>query len=118
MSLPGRWQMIRAEHDGQTAPALVVQRTELLLTATHYTVHFADQIADRGTIEFSASPPSAPPTFTLRGDSGPNAGRSIPCIYQLVGDRLRICFGLDGTLPTAFATAAHQHRYLATYRRI
>ena len=58
-----------------------------------------------------------PATFILLGAKGPNAGRTIPCIYQLAGNRLRVCYGLDGTTPTAFATTAGSPHYLATYRR-
>lgn len=113
--LDGRWQMVRAELDGEAAPELVAQRTELTFEQGAYVVHFDARIADRGTFELSATLEAK--TLILRGRSGPNAGRTIPCIYQLVGDRLRICYGLDGIAPTAFATAARQQRYLATYRR-
>ncbi len=116
MSLPGRWQMIRAEFDGQPAPELILQRTEIRFTATHYAIHFAGQPADRGTFELQETPESK--LLILHADTGPNAGRTIPCIFQLVGDRLRLCFGLDGTTPTTFATAASSRRYLATYRRL
>jgi hypothetical protein len=119
--------MIRAEFDGQSAPELIVQHTELHLTATRYSIRFDGQIADAGTFDLMPENPSPPTdsaiaatssTLLLRADFGPNAGRSVPCIFQLVRDRLRICFGLDGTLPSDFATAANSHRYLATYRRI
>ncbi|MCX6934148.1 MAG: TIGR03067 domain-containing protein, partial [Verrucomicrobia bacterium] len=56
-------------------------------------------------------------TLTLRGTEGPNAGRSIPAIYQVRGDLLRICYGLDGTAPTAFVSPPGSQLYLVTYRR-
>jgi len=108
--------MIRAEFDGQPAPELILQRTEIRFTDTHYAIHFAGETADRGTFELEETAESK--LLILRADTGPNAGRTIPCIYQLVGDRLRLCFGLDGTPPAAFATSAASHRYLATYRRV
>ena len=120
--------MIRAEFDGQPAPELIVQHTELHLTATRYSIRFDGQIADAGALEIAPQSSSAPAesgadtavssTLLLRADFGPNAGRNVPCIFQLVRDRLRICFGLDGTPPSDFATATNTHRYLATYRRI
>jgi hypothetical protein len=33
------------------------------------------------------------------------------------GNRLRICYGLDGTLPGGFKTTPDSQLYLATYRR-
>jgi uncharacterized protein (TIGR03067 family) len=108
--LDGHWELVRAELDGEQAPELIVTRTEMTLNAGTYTVLFAGEVADRGTFELGEG------TAHLRGDVGVNAGRSIPCIYQRVGSRLRVCYGLNGTLPTDFATAAGQQRYLATYR--
>jgi hypothetical protein len=38
-------------------------------------------------------------------------------LFQLVGDRLRICYGMDGTAPTGFVSPPGSTHYLATYRR-
>ena len=114
-ALAGSWTMIRAELEGEAAPELVAQKTVLLFDATSYAVIFDGEAMDRGTYELAG--PTDARTITLKGDSGPNAARLIPGIYQLVGDRLRVCYGLDGTSPTAYATAPGNRRYLATYRR-
>ncbi len=111
-ALPGIWTLIRAETDGTSAAELVDLRVHLELTAVTYVVRFAGQIADRGTYTFSA-----PDILDLTGIEGPNTGRTIPAIFQLVGDRLRINYGLDGTRPTTFTAPAGQARYLATYKR-
>lgn len=122
----GDWQMVRAELDGETAPAEVAQRTTLELTATHYAVRFAGEIADRGTVKLESDAPLENPgetgkpsplqRMTLHSQSGPAEGRTFSCIYQRVGDRLRVCYGLDGTRPSDFTTRPGQQRYLATYR--
>lgn len=108
--------MIRAEFAGAPAPDEVVRRTELHFTDERYSMRFDAAEADAGRYE--ASGELATRTLTLRADTGPNAGRIVPCIFQLVGDRLRICYGIDGRLPTHFTTSAAQPRYLATYRRL
>ena len=113
--LPGIWEMVRAESGGEPSSDLLALRVELHLGAETYHVHFAGELADQGTYARSPSAPHA--TLILLGAQGPNAGRTFPCIYQLVGDRLRVCYGLDGTTPTAFATTAGSPHYLATYRR-
>lgn len=107
--------MIRAEVAGENSADLLALRVELELTGAAYTVRFAGQVADRGT--YSHDDAGSPAVLTILGVEGPNAGRTIPCLYQLAGDRLRVCYGLDGTAPTAFATAAGSQHYLATYRR-
>lgn len=113
--LTGTWEMIRAESAGEPSPDLIPLRVELQLTADTYAVHLAGELADRGTYAVIAAHPH--PTLTLYGTLGPNAGRAIPCIYQLTGNRLRICYGLDGNLPSDFKTTAESRLYLATYRR-
>ena len=113
-ALTGRWQMIRAELAGEAAPEIVTSRMILEIGAGTYAVSYADQISDSGTWE----PGTAEGTLILRGRSGPNSGRRIPCLYQQAGDRLRICYGLDGIAPVDFATTGLAGRYTATYRRI
>lgn len=113
--LDGCWQMVRAELDGEQAPELVAQRTELELRDGEYLVRFDEQVIDRGSFEAVANGDLK--TLVLRGKSGPNAGRTIPCIYQHVGERLRICYGLSGIAPTGFTTTGLRQCYLATYRR-
>jgi uncharacterized protein (TIGR03067 family) len=110
-ALTGRWEMIKAELAGEDAPDMLALRVELELTGVTYVVRFAGQVADRGTYILDGQ------TLTLTGTEGPNQGRVIPCILQLVGDRLRVCYGLDGTAPTSFATKSGTQHYLATYRR-
>jgi len=115
-SLDGHWIMVRAEMGGQRAPELILQQTRMHLTAGRYTVRFDGTITDHGTFEVEETFGS--PSLILRGLEGPNAGRTIPCLFQQVGDRMRICYGLDGIAPTAFTAAAGEERYLATYRRL
>lgn len=110
-SLTGRWDMIKAELAGENAPDMLALRVELELTAVTYAVSFAGQVADRGTYVLEGE------TLILTGTEGPNQGRTIPCILQLAGDRLRVCYGLDGVAPTEFATKPGVQHYLATYRR-
>ena len=113
--LHGIWEMIRAESGGEPSSDLLALRVELHLGAETYHVHFAGELADQGT--YSRTPAAPHATLILLGAKGPNAGRTIPCLYQLVGDPPRVCYGLDGTTPAAFATTAGSTHYLATYRR-
>lgn len=114
-SIRGVWQMIRAELGGEPAHPLVVEHTTVEFTGDRYFVRYGGEVADRGRITVFAGEPH--PTLVLRGTEGPNAGRSIPAIYQTKGDLLRICYGLDGETPAAFASPPASARYLATYRR-
>jgi uncharacterized protein (TIGR03067 family) len=112
--IEGRWQMIRAELAGEAAPEMFTSKTELEFAAGTYTVRYDGEITDRGTFLITNVDPVS--TMTLAGIEGPNADRRIPCIFQLVGERLRICFGLDGKMPNDFS-ATSAEKYLAAYRR-
>ncbi len=107
--------MIRAELAGEAAPELVVRNTEVTLVNGAYEVRFQGQVVDRGSYKVSSRLEIA--TVVLHGADGPNAGRTIPCLFQLRGERLRVCYGLDGIAPAEMTTRAGQDRYLATYRR-
>lgn len=110
--LIGIWELVRAEQAGEPSPELIALGVELEITAHGYTVRFGGQIADRGALRLDS-----PAALTLTGSDGPNHGRVIPCIYQLAGDRLRVCYGMDGITPEKFSTTTGSPHYLATYRR-
>lgn len=114
-ALQGRWAIVKAEFAGEQMPALVAEKTEFELSAGTYVVRFDREPADRGRYILGTSPLHR--GITLIGVEGRNAGRTIPGIYQLVGDRLRVCFGIDGQAPGGFATTPESSLYLATYRR-
>ena len=113
--LEGTWQMIRGELAGEEAPELVVRKTELEFAGGAYLVRFDGEIVDCGTYEASVTLTTK--SLTLHGQEGTNAHRTIPCIYQLAGDRLRICYGLNSFTPNAFSATAEQQWYRAIYMR-
>lgn len=113
--LEGTWRPLYAELDGEEAPVEVLQQTEIELTAGKYTVRFGGIAADHGTFELD---PGGPPAqLTLRGVTGPNAGRTIPCIFKFIDGTLMICYGLSGTRPAKFQTLPGGQLYLVTYSR-
>lgn len=112
-TLTGRWQPLYAELDGEQAPLEVLQQTEFELTADTYTMRFGGVAADTGKLETETTPHH----LTLRGTAGPNAGRTIPCLFRFIEDTLMICYGLGGTRPPNFRTAPGAQLYLVTYRR-
>jgi hypothetical protein len=80
-------------------------------------VFYSGEIADRGHYTFAFKLGDPQNLLTLRGTHGPNADRAIPAIFQRKGELLRICYGLDGTIPVVFASPAGSQLYLVTYRR-
>jgi len=115
--LHGTWKMVRAELAGEPAHPLLVDNTTVELTVDRYAVYYDGEVADRGRYTFTFTPGDPHHPLTLRGTKGPNAGRTIPAIFQRKGELLRICYGLDGTKPGAFASPPGSQFYLVTYRR-
>ena len=115
-SLHGTWQVIKAELGGQPMPADAAVHVELEFTAEGYAVRFGDTVTDSGRYSLVAAEPHH--QINMIGQSGVNAGRTIPGIIQLQGDRLRLCFALENEKPpTEFSAPAGTLFYLATYRR-
>ena len=113
--IEGTWLPFKAELGGECAPDLALAKLQLVLRAGTYAVYFGHEITDEGTYTLGSSDEFS--TLTLVSVRGANAGRTIPSIYQLKGERLRICFGMEGTSPLAFASAAGSKCYLVSYRR-
>jgi len=111
LSLEGLWQPLYAEFDGEEAPKMMLEKMELELTGSEYAVRFGGVTADQGTYSIEAE------GITLRGVAGPNAGKTIPCLFKFAGPMLSVCYGLSGTRPEKFSTAAGQQLYLVNYQR-
>jgi len=116
--IEGVWRPVRAELDGEAAPDLALERIELHLAAGRYAVRFAGELHDGGDYALAALDENGPARIVLTARQGHNQGRDIPAIFQLVGDRLRVCYGLAGATPDAFATTGGSRRYLVTYKRL
>ena len=114
-AIAGTWQIVRAVLEGEEAPSLATEQIEVRLQVDRYEVRFGGSTSDRGHLRVTAS--SENTYIELTGVEGPNAGRVIPALFQYKGDRLRICYGLDGILPTDFSAAADSRRYLVFYKR-
>jgi len=129
--LLGAWTVIRAELGGEAMPPEAAARvgiefdsSDALCASLHgeYRVRFAGEVSDAGRFELLAQTENHPHRqITLHGKVGTNAGRTLPGIFQLKGDRLRICLALEGKIPPIeFAsnrTANAAPCYLVTYRR-
>lgn len=116
-AIHGTWQVVKAEFGGRPMPPEAAAQIELVFTAGGYSVRFGGETTDAGS--YVVSPAEPHHHLTMTGHSGVNAGRTIPAIMQLMGDRLRLCCAMEGTVPPArFESPAGAPQYLATYRRI
>ncbi len=114
--LEGIWQPVRAELEGELAPDFALEKIRLILRAGNYRVELDHEEMDFGNYRVRAA--NERDRLDLEGLRGTNAGRRIPALYQLRGDRLRVCYGLNGADPNEFHAPANSAKYLVTYRRI
>jgi uncharacterized protein (TIGR03067 family) len=116
-TLAGVWEPVKAELGGEDLPVSTFGGATLELTSDTYA--FA---GDRGTYELlSAKLLSAKSAgeMDIYGREGPNAGHTIPAIYDLKGDELRICYELgDGSRPREFATRKGARVLYIRYKRV
>jgi uncharacterized protein (TIGR03067 family) len=71
---------------------------------------------DQGTVKLESS--AKPKAMMITGAEGPNKGKTLPAIYEVNGDTLRVCYNLGGQeRPTAFETKAGTQQFLVTYKR-
>jgi len=111
----GNWKPVKAELAGQPMADAVLQTISLKLDKGKYEV-FVGQNPDKGTYTVDAT--TKPKSMSVTGTEGPNNGKTFPCIYELNGDTLRICYDLSGAKrPTEFKSVAGTKLYLVTYQR-
>ena len=91
-AVQGTWLPVKAELAGQPMPDTVLKSISLKLDNGKYEV-FAAGKPDRGTYTLEST---TEPKSMAVGAEGPNNGKTLPAIYELKGDTLRICYDLSG----------------------
>ncbi len=111
-TLSGRWAPMSAELGGEPYPITNFGGTALELTMDGY-----DFANDRGTyVVLTRRPPAQ---MDSRGQQGPNAGRTIPAIFDLTRDDLTICYQLGaGPRPADFTSPKGTQIQLIHYKRV
>ncbi|MFO0908291.1 MAG: TIGR03067 domain-containing protein [Isosphaeraceae bacterium] len=114
--LQGTWTLVSLEREGAVVPADELERSEAVYQGDLVVLRARDRVRRRGIISLDASrKPRAINTWDI---DGPFADRTVPGIYELEGDRLRLCFGEPGgERPTSFSTREGGGVLLATYQR-
>lgn len=114
-AIEGTWTPAKAELGGQPMPDAVLKTISLKLTAGKYEA-MSEGRPDYGTYNLDAT--VKPKGMTVTGTNGPNKDKTFPCIYELKGDTLRICYDLSGAKrPAEFKSVASTKLYLVTYSR-
>src|SRR5689334_16031688 len=111
-TIDGTWLPAMAELAGTPWPEQVLKTIVLKLERGKYEVSVAGQM-DRGECVCDGS--TMPKRMTIRGNEGPNSGKTFLCIYDCDGETLRVCYDLSGQqFPSEFATKKGTQLYLVT----
>ena len=103
--LEGKWHAVEASSNGEPPPADLMERLTLAF--------------DGETVSIMGAPPTR---FTIDSSVTPAHidflnSRNQVGIYELKGDTLKICIGMDGDRPTSFQTEKHtDHTYMLLKR--
>jgi uncharacterized protein (TIGR03067 family) len=111
----GTWLAESGELAGKPYPENILKSIRMVLTEGKYKVTVGKN-PDEGT--WKIDPAKKPRTLEIVGTKGPNKGKTIPAIYELTGDTLRVCYDLSGKAsPEEFKTKPETMLYMVTYKR-
>jgi uncharacterized protein (TIGR03067 family) len=112
--LEGTWSIVAAERQGR--PEKDDLKVKVTFTGNRFTARRQGQVLLEGSIRLD--PSAKPKRIDTRMSSGPNKGRTRLGIYELNGDRLRICYAEFGKdRPAVFSTREGTGFLLFVYQR-
>lgn len=94
-NLNGTWTYVSIESNGKPIPAERLVPLRVTINGEKWTVTSGSKLVEQATIRVDSS--TKPMTFDLtvqQGDVG--KGQTLPGIFELDGDTLRVCFSLPG----------------------
>jgi uncharacterized protein (TIGR03067 family) len=110
--LAGKWTPVSAELASQDLPIASFGGATLQLTDSTY--EFA---GDTGT--YAVLSTKSPGKMDIHGRAGPNAGRTIPAIFELSDEQLTIGYQLgSGERPIEFTSPQGSQILIVQYRRM
>ena len=103
-ALQGTWTAAVVERDGQKAPEEVVKNFKVVFTCDKMIINPDN---DNRSSRFKLDSSKNPKAMDNTPEQGPKKGVSLPAIYELDGDTLKVCFdnaGVSDKRPTEFKT--------------
>jgi uncharacterized protein (TIGR03067 family) len=92
--LNGTWVPIAADVSGQALIVEELRVSRLVLNDGGYQIiDRSDHVVDRG--DYRVDDSVYPQAMDIVGVSGPYAGRVMFAIYEIEGDRLKVCYDLE-----------------------
>jgi uncharacterized protein (TIGR03067 family) len=117
--LQGTWQVVAVEMGGEQLPEEAVKEVSLVIKGEKMTAKGDFPDKDRyATVLFKIDPAAKPKQIDLTLAGSEDKGTKLKGIYQLDGDRWKLCVKLAGTeRPTKFETKDDAEQILVTFKR-
>ena len=115
--MAGEWIPVLMQLNGKKQPDKVAKSIRLTITGDKYNTVVGEE-KDEGTLKVDAT--KTPREMDITPSVGPNRGKLLPCIYELKGNELKVCYGLNGTERPADFKAGEDTKgvvMLITYKR-
>jgi uncharacterized protein (TIGR03067 family) len=105
--IQGTWQFISQEMDGKPRPAEQVAKLKITFTGDKWSVREDGRVVQAGTHKFD--PTKKPAQVDAPVTVGEGKGSTMLGIYEMKGDRMKVCFDLQGKeRPTSFTAKTGQ----------
>ena len=117
--LSGTWILSSGIVDGQPVPEEIRKKTRLITTRDKFTLSTGAQTGTSEDGTFTIDPTKNPKTVDSVQGSGPDKGKTILGIYEIIDDNhKRACWAPAGKpRPTDFASPAGSGRILQVWER-
>ena len=115
--MAGNWVPVLMQLNGKKQPDEVTRAIKLTINGNKYNTVVGKE-RDEGTLKLDAT--KEPREMDIITSVGENKGKPIPCIYELKGNELRVCYGLNGTARPADFKSGEDEKgvvMLITYKR-
>lgn len=116
--LEGNWIPLAADISGRELDVATLRVARFIVEAGCYRIlDRQQQVADAGELHVDTA--HFPHAVDLIGVEGPAAGKRIQAIFELEGDRLRLCYDLENAArPAAMQPQQDQLLLRITYERV
>jgi uncharacterized protein (TIGR03067 family) len=115
-TLQGQWVVVSLEHRGHPAEPADFEGQSSVYEKNRWTWKVGDKVMRRGIITLDST--RTPKAINTWDSDGPHEDETVPGIYQLDGDTLKLCFAMPGEKrPTEFTTKSGTGAFLVVYKR-
>lgn len=115
-ALQGTWKIDTVQVDGAEMPSAMLFGARITIDSNRFR---SEGMGATYVGTFSVNPGVTPRQLDLRFDSGPEQGRTALAIYELEGDRWKLCLTTTGsTRPSGFTTTPGSGHAFETLSRV